>query len=124
MSRYFSIDRIQAGYVVGPFSLMASAGILVEMDVILGGNVGGFGVVGREISGLSGSFAGLGFRVGTHDAVWDLVTARLLPRLGVLGGGFGVFGKSPGNGLLLIYILMSLGGLIAICVRPQIKKSI
>ena len=45
--------------------------------------------------------SGVGFRVGALDAVCDLVIARLLPRLGVRGGGFGVLVKSPGDGLLL-----------------------
>ena len=102
------MDRIQAGYVVGPFSLMASAGILVEIDVILGGVFVGFGVVGREISGLlsSGLYAGLRFRVGILDAVCDLVTAPDLPRLGVRGGGFEVCGKSSGSRLLLDPLLI------------------
>ena len=126
MSRCVSIDRIQAGYVVSPLSLMANAGILVEMDVILGG---GFGVIGQEISGPSESdFSGLGPRVGAFDAVWDLVTARLLPWLGVLEGGFGIAGSPPGGiwlpDPLLIYMLMSVGSLIAVCVRPTTKKSI
>ena len=133
MSRHFSIDLIQAGYMVGSFSFMANAGFLVEIDVILGGGlgIGGLEVTEQEISGLSGSGSGLGFRVGALDAVCNLVTARLLPRLAVLGGGFGVLGKSPGNGLLLDppliysfpYKSMSVGDLIAVCVRLVIKKS-
>ena len=69
----------------------------------------GSGLGDREMFGLNGaglggsdclrlSFSGLGFRVDAFDAVWDRVTARDLPLLGVQGGGFG---KSPGNGLLL-----------------------
>ena len=117
--------------MVGPLSLIANAGIFVDTDVIFGSGLGagGFKVAGREFLGFSDSK--LGFRVGAFDAVCDRVTARLLPRLGVLGGGFGVLGKSPGNGLLLDppliydpYSSMSVGGLIAVCVRPVTKKSI
>lgn len=73
-------------------------------DVVFDGGglgVGGLGVVVRDVTGL-------GTRDGTLDAVCDLVAARLLPRLGVLGGfsGFGVLGKSPGNGLLLDPLLI------------------
>ena len=132
ISKYRSIDLTQAGCVDGPFSLMASVGILLLIDVILGDvlEVGGFRVVAREISGFSGSdsLAGLGFRIGALDAVCDLVTARDLPRLGVRGGGFAVLVKSPSNRLLLdpplIYRLIRVGGLIAICLRLVTKKSI
>ena len=86
----------------GPFNLVASVGIFLLMEDIF--RVGGLGVVDRDFSGLEGG-AGVGSLDGaretTLEAVWDLVTARDLPRLGVRGGGFGVFGKSPGNGLLL-----------------------
>ena len=119
------MDIIHSGYVLGPESLTSRVGILRDSDIF---GMAGSGVTGREISGLRFSGSGVGSRDGAFDAVYDLVTARLLPRLGVLGGGFRVFGKSPGNGLLLdpllIYRLISMGGLIAICVRLVTKKSI
>ena len=97
-------------YVVGLFTLMASAGILVEIDVILGGIFGGFGVVGWEISGLmwSGLFAELGFRIGIVDAVCDLVTVPDLLRLRVRGGGLEVCRKSPRSRLLLDPLLIDI----------------
>ena len=130
------IDIVHSGYVAVPDSLTSRVGIFRDdsdiMGFLGGGGVGGLGVVVRDITGLGGSdgcsSSGLGTRDGALDAVCDLVIARLLPRLGVRGGGFGVFGKSPGNGLLLdpllIYRSMRVGGLIAFCVRLVTKKSI
>lgn len=103
----------------GPFNLVASVGIFLLMEDIFRVVIGGLGVVDRDFSGLEG-----GTGVGSLVTVWDLVTARLLPRLGVLRVicVFGVLGKSPGNVLLLDpllnYSLIRIGGLIAMCVRP------
>ena len=98
------MEIVHSGYVDAADSLTSRVGILWYDSVIFGscGAGGGLGdLEGSDGSGLS--FSGLGLRVGILDAVWDRVTARLLPRLGVLGGysGFGVCGKSTGNGLLL-----------------------
>ena len=95
------MEIIHSGYVLGPESFTSRVGILRDSDILDTGL--GIGVAEREISGLSGSDSGLGFRVGTFDALWDRVTARLLPRLGVLEcfSRFGVLGKSSGNRLLL-----------------------
>ena len=87
-------------YVLEPESLTSSIGILRDCDILV---VVGSGVTGREISGLRFSGSVVSSRVWAPGTVCDPVTARDLPRLGVRVGfsGFGVFGKSPGSGLLL-----------------------
>jgi len=60
MSRYFSMDLVHAGYVAGPFNLIARVGIFLFMENIFRGG-GGIGVVGLDGGGLwSGESGGLG----------------------------------------------------------------
>ena len=105
----FLIDIVHSEYVAATESLTFRVGIFREDSDVMGGRIGGalFAVTGRDIIGHGGSDSscsdggsGVGFRVGTLDTVCDLVIAWLLPRVGVRDG-FGVFGISPGSGLLL-----------------------
>jgi len=103
ISRYFSSDLAQGGYIAGPSSLVASVGIFLLIDIL---GFGGGGVALLVSGSGGGDPGGVGDSGGSgrpldFDLVrWEIGFSFL--------GGFGVRGYASGTlldpAVLLIYI--------------------